>query len=347
MWFRPEQRTLPSMPSLATRLEQARLTPPSDTERLAHVVKQTDLLRGKAIPWMIDQGFSSRSLLTYIHRVHVLGNEGLVLAPETVVEVSETRSSLEVAGQVRPHGNDDPTDPSTKIFMEGLNCGTRSVAYALLNQLMDRVDFLFPAEGINQEVTRENVYTYLASVQYLLLLTHPFLEANGRVSEDFIYALMLRYDRSHPEEPSIVRNISSDGSRTGDETERVMELMYQASVGIGNRVIKDTFKPDVHLYEDLPIFWGFQTLILYSIRQFHADNERGATEVELEEIMRGIQKTYDAAYLKYISKLMDAFLASRTISADLESDTAVQQNLLFVQSLTQNLEAASPQYHFS
>lgn len=184
-------------------------------------VLATDRIRGNLLPLCQRFGIDTVSQILLIHRAHTKGREHYVLDPSQAKVYVEDPKSKDIAGIIR-----SPLFLPTEIYNYDylLPGASYENTPGLLRRLGDKMDGLFPPDGINPQVRRDSVYHYLTAFQWAFILIHPFYEANGRTSEDCMYLFW----RRRPDLKSTMRYLSADGSRTGASIDEWYKVMVEA-----------------------------------------------------------------------------------------------------------------------
>lgn len=197
---------------LASRLNWTTENPNGrEDEATRRRIASTDLIRGTLIPRYHQRGLDILTQIRLIHRAHMRGNEHVLLAPNQARRMLET--SVErvdrLAGVIR-----SPERLSVDVHLGSMNtlCATYETTPTLMEDLGEAAETLFPLNGINPAVNEDNIYNIVSAFQYAVAMIHPFYEANGRTSEDTMYALWQR----RPDLAHTVRYPSVDGQRTGE-----------------------------------------------------------------------------------------------------------------------------------
>lgn len=215
-----KQKPLDRKP-LASRLNWTTRNPGGreDEARLRRI-KSTDLIRGTLIPRYHERGLGILTQIRLIHRAHMRGNEHVLLTPRQAGGIlqSGVEKIDRLAGIIR-----SPEKLSLDVHLGSLNtlCATYVATPTLMEGLGRAAETLFPFDEINPAVNEDNIYNVVSAFQYAVAMIHPFYEANGRTSEDTMYALWQR----RPDLAHTVRYPSADGSRDGemvDERDRII-----------------------------------------------------------------------------------------------------------------------------
>lgn len=188
--------------------------------------RRSDYIRSSIIPDTIRNHTSFMDQILSIHTAHTLDNEHFILRHTSNPHKAASVVKDGFAGKMR-----SPHFP-VELTMNGnlfLAASSGDVPY-LMQELVQKAEALFPYEGPNPKVNKDTVYHYLSAIQYAFAIIHPFYDANGRTSEDIIYALWLR----RPDLHKTLRYISINGQRnSSDVFKRIEALGHILSGHIG------------------------------------------------------------------------------------------------------------------
>lgn len=282
-------------------------------------ISSTDLVRGELIDRYATQKYDILKQVKKIHRAHMHGNEHVLLYPQQAarilaMEQQGRRPVTRIGGVIRNNLQLD-----TNIGLAGMRvlCVSYEHTNFIMNILAQKAEALFPKDKPNPEVNEENVHFYLSAFQFLLALTHPFFEGNGRTSEDLMYILWKR----RPDLKHTVRFVSPDGRRTGTSVdERGKYINTGASIllnRIATRFLHTEESPEsrIIVYSDL----------------LKATKAQGKDPEEAEK-----------EYLKYFAGLLGTMIYSLDNPAVHDPETVLGK---ITTRLAENLRAASPIYH--
>jgi hypothetical protein len=234
------------------------------------------------LPHYQEKGLDFLTQLRLIHRTHLEGNEAFFISESSIEQLAE------ISGKVSPPVNRlagilrSPERLPADIYLgDGiLRCANFKENVRLISQLVEAAEELFPKEGTNPLVTRENILYYLSSIQSILVFIHPFWEANGRTSEDGMYALWLRRPDLGP-----LHYVSSNGSRRGPRVDSRETSIRIQSLALLQEIAEDLgiSKIQANSIEDYSDLIGV------------AGSQLGITSIALEE-------KYDFLFTKRIEK---------------------------------------------
>lgn len=299
---------------LASRLNWTTQDPEGrEDEATRRRIDSTDLIRGTLLPRYHARGLGILPQIRLVHRAHMRGNEHVLLQPNQARRMLET--SVEkvdrLAGVIR-----SPQRLSVDVHLGSMNtlCATYAVTPSLMEGLGKAADTLFPLDGINPAVNEDNIYNVVSAFQYAIAMIHPFYEANGRTSEDTMYALWQR----RPDLAHTVRYPSSDGRREGNMVDERDWIINQGATQILRNIATSHF--------------NFSPLFASTLEK-HADLEKAL------EDDRDSKTDNRLAYITRFAADMILFIARINTPEVLYDKTIV--------AMADNLKRSSPTYYFS
>ncbi len=271
----------------------------------------TDMLRGMLIPRYFRHGIDILTQIRLIHRAHMRGNEEVIISRDQVDGLLRHRPQLNrIAGIIRSDGM-----LNIAIYGMGVLCASYQNTPTLLTALARKGEELFPQDTGNPIVNEDTIYYFASAFQLHLAMIHPFYDANGRTSEDVMYALWQR----RPDLGHTKRYISSDGSREGDLVDKRMDIINnEASL----------------LVKKIGLKLGVSEAGAESLTDYNRLLKILKTEYNMnpDQARSKYLRHYDSILAKEINQMSD-------IRCLLESDTVCQ--------LAEQLRNASPTYTYS
>jgi len=174
----------------------------------AACVQSSDFVRSELIPEMHAQQVPFIEQIGQIHAAHMRGNEHLIIHPSLLDDCL----SLSQAHEINTFGGLIRSENGLPINLD-IASASSGASYQdvplLFQRFGEAMDFLFPSNNYNPIVTEKNIHNYLSVAQFLFNLIHPYVDANGRTSEDMLYVLWMR----RPDLAHTMRFISSTGMR--------------------------------------------------------------------------------------------------------------------------------------
>ena len=205
---------------------------PEDREQTAtnERIQSSDRVRSELIPQMNKKQLPFLTQMRLIHRAHMRGKEHIVLDENQAKNLRRyTGYTDRAAGIIR---SEEKLPMNIGFGGSLVRCASYENTPALMQKLASAAEELFPYGDINPLINEETVYEAVSAVQLILALIHPFYEANGRTSEDVMYALWVR----RPDLKHTVRYVSSTGEREGEGVEERMNIINNIGLVIVNNI---------------------------------------------------------------------------------------------------------------
>lgn len=218
-------------------------------------VKSTDLVRGVLIPRYHKKGLSLLTQARLIHRAHTKNKEHIIFEPNQASVLLQTNmDNLDrIAGIIR---SKDELAFDIGMSNGKFLCADHKSVVTLTEKLFSKAESLFPLGSKNDAIDQHSIYFALSSIQYLFALIHPMYEANGRVSEDLMYAFWQR----RPDLKRTVRYPSSNGMRTDQRVDERALIIDRGAEGVIQKIaiyvlgVKTEEVKNIKTYEDLTKF---------------------------------------------------------------------------------------------
>lgn len=184
----------------------------------------TDSIRDRLLDRYHRHGIDILTQVRLVHRAHMRGNEHYLLYPDQAKMVIEgvLYTTDRLAGVMR-----SPQRLSLNICLGGglVQCASYQNTSEYMQEIATQAERMFPQQEVNPQVDKNSIYYYASAFQYVIVLIHPFYEANGRTSEDSMYILW----RRRPDLAHTLRYISHDGSRDGENVAHRMRIINQGA----------------------------------------------------------------------------------------------------------------------
>jgi hypothetical protein len=211
------------------------------------MIQSSDHVQKVTIPFSIRRQLNFATQIQLISRVHTRRKEHLVLdqaGAQFFLDDPELARQEAIGGEIRSEAFPLP------VYMTNIMRSPKPEDVPdLYNRLIAAAENLFPYEAINPNVDTKNVYHYLSAIQFIFILIHPFADANGRVSEDMLYALWGR----RPDLFGSVRHATANGKRNNFSVrERDAHIQLGAAMIIQKVARKMGIKNTVYSYDELP-----------------------------------------------------------------------------------------------
>ncbi|MBI2018178.1 Fic family protein [Candidatus Daviesbacteria bacterium] len=180
----------------------------------------TDSIRDRLLDRYRRHGVDILTQVRLIHRAHMRGNEHYLLYSDQANRALEgvLCTTDRLAGVMR-----SPQRLALNIHLNGglVQCASYQRTPEFMQKIATQAERMFPQQGVNPQVDEENIYYYGSAFQYVIVLIHPFYEANGRTSEDSMYILW----RRRPDLAHTLRYISHDGLRASENVVHRMRII--------------------------------------------------------------------------------------------------------------------------